>query len=97
MKWIRNKKSRTPKPEIPLKNEKSRTLNVEVIFPSEPTKEVDLLVQQHFWFCISFIFKMLKMYWNMSGLKKVVLLLSSSDYFYFLYLGKHVVSTKNVM
>ena len=32
---MRNQKSRTPKPEIPLKNEKSRTLNVEVIYPLE--------------------------------------------------------------
>ena len=32
-----NQKSRTPKPEIPLKNEKSRTLNVEVIYPSGKT------------------------------------------------------------
>ena len=31
---MRNQKSRTPKPEIPWKNEKSRMLNVEVIYPS---------------------------------------------------------------
>ena len=31
---IINQKSRTSKPEIPLKNEKSRTLNVEMIYPS---------------------------------------------------------------
>ena len=31
---MRNQKSRTPKPEIPLKNKKSRTLNVEMICPS---------------------------------------------------------------
>ena len=35
--FIRNQKSRTTKPEIPLKNEKSRTLNVKVIYPSLST------------------------------------------------------------
>ena len=34
---IRNEKSRTPKPKIPLKNKKSRTLNVEVTYPSTKT------------------------------------------------------------
>ena len=39
---MRNQKSRTPKPEIPLKNEKSRTLNVAVIHPSpQLVPEVD--------------------------------------------------------